>query len=382
MSFPGSLPIKHFTMRILYDHQAFTMQAYGGISRYYAEVIHEFQRSRKLDLKVSLLSTQNENLHLIDGRPAWNYPGMKRIDNNYSYRELFNKLHSWLAISRGKFDLFHPTYYDPYFLTGLGKKPFILTVHDTIHEKFGYRYPVLTGNMPSVNDKNTLIEAASGIITVSSSTKSDLISLYGVPASKIEVVYLASPHPKGRHSSEKELVSGKYLLYIGNRETYKNFNFFIRSIAIFLIKNPDCRLVCAGGGDFNDQELLLFKALGVERSLIFHKVNDEVLPVLYAKALAFVFPSLYEGFGIPVLEAMQHGCPCVLSAAGSLPEVAEEAALYFDPLDSSSILTAVETIVRDPGLRKSLQKAGTKRLQFFSWEKTAELTRQVYEKFS
>lgn len=367
-------------MTILYDHQAFTMQAYGGISRYYAEVISKLQQSRQLSVRISLLSALNENLHRIHMSVARNFPGKKWIDRNYYYREVVNKLNSRLVLSLGNYDLFHPTYYDTYFLNALGRKPFVLTVHDTIHEKFGYRFPALTGNMPSVNDKSTLLHAASGIIAVSANTKADLIDLYAVPASKIDVIPLASPFTEQGGQAERDLQGETYLLYVGNRDAYKNFIFFIRSIAKFLGKNKQVKLVCAGGGNFSEAEAVLIKRLGLERSVIYYAVNDTVLPLLYAGAIAFVFPSLYEGFGIPVLEAMQNQCPCVLSTGGSLPEVAEQAALYFDPENSQSIVCAVEQIVFDAQLRSRLRKAGSRRLQFFSWQRTSELTMQVYKK--
>ena len=169
------------------------------------------------------------------------------------------------------------------------------------------------------------------------------------------------------------------MLYVGNRALYKNFLFFIESIVPLLLQDKTLSVVCAGGKDFTQAEKLLFHKWGVEHKLYYFPVNDAILISLYTYALAFVFPSLYEGFGIPILEAFACNCPVLISNTSSLPEIAGNACLCFDPKDKTSIAGAVNQVLLDKSLRKELCKKGKERVNYFSWERTAKETKQVYK---
>jgi glycosyltransferase involved in cell wall biosynthesis len=170
-----------------------------------------------------------------------------------------------------------------------------------------------------------------------------------------------------------------YILYVGNRATYKNFDFFVSAIAQLLI-DADLKLVCAGGGDFSSQQQVLIKSLKLENRIVFKKIiNDDILANYYAHALFFCFPSLYEGFGIPVLESFACGCPALLSNGGSLPEVGGDAALYFDPTNSDSLIKSVSELISNQALRQNLKERGFERLKQFSWDTTFLETVEVYK---
>ena len=155
----------------------------------------------------------------------------------------------------------------------------------------------------------------------------------------------------------------------------------MQSIAGILKKTEDLKLVCAGGPNFNKSEKKLIKNFDLEGKVIRLPITyNEHLISYYKNALCFVFPSIYEGFGFPILEAFQCGCPVICSNASSFPEVAGNAALYFDPYDTQSIEKAIEQILQDKSLRKNLVKNGYERLNNFSWQKTAELTKETYKK--
>ena len=124
----------------------------------------------------------------------------------------------------------------------------------------------------------------------------------------------------------------------------------------------------------------MLKGLDITGQVHHYAIDDSILHTIYSRAELFVFPSLYEGFGIPMLEAFGAGCPVAASRSSSLPEVGGDAARYFDPLDASSILTTVEEIISDPSLQQTMREKGRKRFGDFSWEKTAEETKKVYEK--
>ena len=154
----------------------------------------------------------------------------------------------------------------------------------------------------------------------------------------------------------------KYLLFVGDRSLYKNFYLFAEAVAPLVKTDPGLRLVCVGGRPFSGQENAFFRYHGLDGKVDYQQVNDTTLAGLYRGAIAFVYPSLYEGFGIPVLEAFSCDCPAILSNTSSLPEVGGDAAAYFDPKDASSIRETVCRVVCDRGLREKMIARGRERL--------------------
>lgn len=291
--------------------------------------------------------------------------------------EMYNHLRDLLA--SGDIDLFHPTYYSPYSIE-LSKKykiPYILTVYDLIHEKF----PSYFENVNQTKEeKRIAIAGAIRVIAISESTKKDLIEYYNIHEEQIDVVYLGTVTGNlgtRQDNSQKE----DYILFVGNRDFYKNFLFFIESIKSLLKDNPHLKIIAAGGGPFSENELNHFKKLNLV-SRIFHQnfKNDNELFDIYRKANLFVFPSLYEGFGIPLLESMAAGCPVVCSNSSSFPEVASDAACYFDPSKSESIEKAVTEVYTKRDLQVHLREKGFANLERFSWNRTAEQTVTSYKK--
>lgn len=363
-------------MKILYDHQIFTWQKYGGISRYFYELVREFHEMKDINYEISLFVSNNHYIsdkkfvNFIDIIPKKQFRGKTRILN------ILNKSFSIMKIKNQQFDIFHPTYYDPYFLKYIGNKPFVLTVHDMIHEKFKFMFPYKD---KTSDQKRLLVEKAAKIIAISHTTKKDLIDIFGVNESKVEVVYLGnSMLPKIDIKVSFELPQ-KYLLFVGNRVGYKNFERFIKSVSGLLKKDKELFVLCVGGGSFNNSEIQLLSELGITKQVNQYDVNDDILSYAYKNALAFIFPSLYEGFGIPVLESFACGCPLLCSNASSLPEVAGEAAYYFDPYSEDSIKDAIMKVLEDNDLRVDLIKRGYEQLKKFSWNQTAEHTKKIYE---
>jgi glycosyltransferase involved in cell wall biosynthesis len=246
-----------------------------------------------------------------------------------------------------------------------------------IHELF----PEMYAPNNKVSDwKKHVIQKASAVIAISENTKRDIIRVYGLNDAKIEVVHLASSMRTVDAPSECMSLPDKYLLYVGLRTGYKNFRFFIEALVPLLKDDADLTIICAGGGNFTPEEISLFDSHNVAGRVRQSQVTDQSLATLYKSAVAFVFPSLYEGFGIPVLEAFNCGCPVILSNTSSLPEVAGNAAHNFDPYDKASLRAAVEKIIADTGYRKELQDKGFGRAKNFTWDKTARETESVYER--
>jgi glycosyltransferase involved in cell wall biosynthesis len=169
------------------------------------------------------------------------------------------------------------------------------------------------------------------------------------------------------------------LLYVGDRDSYKNFLFFSRAVEPLLKDDRDLKVICTGS-PFTKKEKVFLKELDIFDRFVTVNVNDADLALLYKSAQVFVYPSYYEGFGIPILEALSMGCPVVLSNSSSFPEVAGDAGVYFDPKKLSSIRSAIEHVITDQNYRKSLSKSCLDQASHFSWAQAARDTSDIYRK--
>lgn len=365
-------------MRVLYDHQIFTLQDYGGISRIYTELLKPDIAINKYIPRLLLKLSNNHYLTELNNVKYHSFFPDKYIPRKVQLMNFINKQNSIHEIKKQAYDIFHPTYYNPYFIKHLNDKPFVVTFLDMIHERFSSQYPELAQDKKIYADKKTVLERASSIIAISDSTKKDIITYFNVDEAKISVIHLATSL---QHTPAPSIVEGSYLLFVGRRERYKNFLLLIKSIHPLLKEYKNLKVICAGGGVFVEEEQKLLYELGLTTQVLQMGFNtDEVLSNLYSNALAFVFPSLYEGFGIPVLEAFACKCPVVVSNISSLPEVAGNAAAYIDPTDETSILTTVKKVIEDEAYRNELIELGTKRNSFFSWQKNRNETEKLYQK--
>ncbi|MCJ7552722.1 MAG: glycosyltransferase family 4 protein [Ignavibacteriaceae bacterium] len=364
-------------MKVLYDHQCFSMQEYGGISRYFYHLIKEFKKDDEMFVDLSLRYSNNHYINSDESTRARNFLGTKNFKGKKILLEQVNRQESIKTIKRNDFDIFHPTYYNSYFLKHLGNKPFILSVFDMTHEIF----PHIAHRMDkTIEYKKLLVKNAKRIIAISQNTKNDLINLLKADPEKIEVIRLASSINREMALKPSDLkLPERYILYVGSRNYYKNFNNVLMAFKE-LVKNYDSLfLICGGGGMFNDAEIELFRKNDLSGKILHRHADDVSLATLYSNAILFAFPSLYEGFGIPVLEAMNCNCPMVLSNSSSLPEVGGDAAIYFDPNDSKDISNQMSKIIYDAILRKDLMAKGEAWRKKFSWQKTAIETKKLYE---
>lgn len=362
-------------MNIFFDHQAFSLQNYGGISRYFCELITGIGNTNEFNAHLSLL--WSNNVHLSEyNLTTSRYPFPRRS----RFLKKSNQLYNSLDYGIRQCDIYHATYFDDFLSKSVGSTPFVATFYDMTYELLSHRFIELAGDSLIISQKKKIALRASHLIAISESTKQDMIELLGIPPEKITVIHLGSSFTPRivTGSTTREADKRPYILYVGNRSSYKNFVPFLKAIAHLLIKYQ-VMLVCAGGGDITAEEQSIIKTLDVA-GLVQHKViNDAILPELYRGAVAFVFPSLYEGFGIPILEAFSCDCPCVISDCSSLPEVAGDAALYVNPYDSGSMEQAIDRIINDTALRADLIQRGQQRLKVFSWEGTVRRTVELYK---
>lgn len=367
-------------VKVLFDHQCFVQQQYGGVSRYHYQLIKELNKLK--DVK-SILSLKYSNNFYINEDKSFE---VKKFFPNHKFYfkrtilDYINRLSTIPNLKKGDYDIFHPTYFGTYFLKHLNAKPFIVTVYDSIHEK----YPEIINSIDrTLEYKKEIISKANLILAISNSAKNDLINIYKISAEKIKVVYLAASINKNFALSKEQLsLPEKYILFVGNRDFYKNFKNFIQAIAPLLKEQKDLFLISAGGGGFSNDEIKYFRSMQIENKVIYKNADDASLATLYSNALAFIFPSLYEGFGIPALEAMNCDCPVIMSNTSSLPEVGGDAAIYFEPNDIEDIKNKIAKVIFDKELRKELIEKGKIQRSKFSFEKTAKETLEVYEKLA
>jgi len=362
-------------MKVLYDHYIFTDQKYGGISRYFYELIKFFNINKNVEVSVPLVFSNNyyikdcKDVDHLQFFPNHSFKGKQKL------LFLMNRAVLILHLRRKNFNIYHPTYYDTFFLNFIGNEKVVVTVYDMIHEKFKYLFP---DNDKTTSNKRIVCQKSSKIIAISQSTKKDLIELFNIEESKIEVIYLGNSMVLNKKFEVSCKLPEKYILFVGGRGGYKNFDKFIKGVGSLL--NNNLSVVCVGGGKFTDEELFLFEKLNVSNKVLhFDFPDDDSLAYCYSQALMFVFPSLYEGFGIPILESFACGCPLVCSNTSSFPEVASDGAEYFDPYSVKSIYTSVKKVLDSNDLRELLIQNGTERLKYFSWEKTAIKTKNIYD---
>jgi glycosyltransferase involved in cell wall biosynthesis len=363
-------------MKILYDHQAFSMQLYGGISRYFSELMNQFINFSDIEFKIACKYCSNS--YLNSNIRAYTFPKkISCIDKFYGRLNKCKSLNEEYSLSQlrlGDFDVFHPTYYDNYFIDHFNGKPFVTTVHDMIHELFFEMF----NDSKIVLQKKKLIEHSDAIIAVSHNTKNDILKLFDdVDESKIYVIHHGYPDNTNLLKTD-EKGNSNYLLFVGNRERYKNFFFFIFSMRAIIKELPWLNIQCIGGGKFSVNELKLIDILGMTGRIFQCDVSEDQIGNYYSNALALVYPSLYEGFGMPILEAFAFNCPVLCSDCSSLPEVAGDAAVFFNPKSIKSIQEAVKLLTHNEDTRMELINKGNRRLMDFNWKKTAKLTKNVY----
>ncbi len=280
------------------------------------------------------------------------------------------------------YDVFHPSYYDNYFLQLRQKPPFVLTVHDMIPERnFFYDQ----SGLDLISSKKTLIYKAARIIAISEATKADMLTFYDIDPDRIDVIHHGYPATFDRFLTKAANrtinlspdSSQPYILFVGNRYPYKNFDFFTDSISEFLTRY-DLQLQVVGPLP-SQKELQQIAGLKISSRVNFRgNVSEEELFHCYHNALCFAFPSLEEGFGIPLLEAATASCPVICSDIDVFREVAGDSALYFEPKSKESITQQLEKLLLTDSLRADLIRRGTENLKRFSWNNAAKKTLETY----
>jgi len=365
-------------MKIAFDYQIFAMQRYGGISRYFFELAKNIPLVKNSNSVASVTAPFYVNEYLRNGADEIPVFGtyVPKIPFTGKLVRGVNASLSPIILNHFDPDILHETYYSK------NSKPTqnprrVVTVHDMIHELFPESFSTHDKTRELKKDS---ISRAEHVVCVSESTRQDLVRILNVDPKKTSVVHLGcSLSARSRQSRADN--KRPYLLYVGSRDGYKNFSSFIEAYARSAMLRPNFDVLAVGGGAFKPHEKLLFQKLKISPGGINQLSGDDaLLESCYRDAALFVFPSLYEGFGIPTLEAMSYGCPVACSNTSSIPEVVGNAAVFFDPYSIESIINSLESALFGSGLRETMIQRGFDRIQKFSWGKCAEETLRVYER--
>ena len=359
-------------MKILYDGSIYSIQVTGGINRYFANVINrlpdDFIPSLIVEKYPEFNCPTHPNLKLF----RW----YKRFRPE-RFRVLTEKLYANAINKFNNFDLAHPTYYSLVTRQSLDyyQCPIVITVHDMILELFPERVPHISSD---ISIKKEAIKSAQAIICVSESTKNDLINIYNISEDKISVIYHATGISLSLSYGSEIVPEAPYYLYIGSRSKYKNFDPLLLAFAK-TISTQSALILCVIGAPFNDEEAKRIAELKLGEHLEnYGYVSDSHLAKLYRHSIALVYPSLYEGFGIPPLEAMSCKTAVIAANSSSIPEVVNDAGLLFNPESVDELAEKLIFLLNHPLERENLITKGYARSKLFSWEKTVTETIDVY----
>lgn len=348
-------------MKILFDPLVFQL-GYSGMRRYYSVLYNGL-----LDAGIEIVFPEKspfskepiEKKFLDEVLPE---KAKRFVDKLSFYRTRKNY---YRALSELEYDLVYITSpaFETDFLNHIQKKPFVMTVHDTMQISRGLH--TFIDEPRDTLALGYLAKHAERVASVSEYTKNDLCKKYLVDRSKIQTVYLANF--LNSEAEEIQDLPKKYILNVGTRNGRKNFLEWIKAVSPFLIKRPELYVIVTGA--LTEYEQYFFRKLGVSKNILSkEEITDPQLVTLYKKAMCLVYPSLYEGFGLPVIEAMANGCPVIASNCTSIPEVAGSAALYIDPMEPESMLNALENFIENPVLQNELSEKGRKQSEKFSKE--------------
>jgi glycosyltransferase involved in cell wall biosynthesis len=364
-------------MRIVYDHQVTSLQDAGGASRYHYELARHISKNAKVEIGMYLGLTGNVHPYALlrqSGVRVVSFhsslrPGLAR----YAINELLTGV--CFMATRQKWDVYHSTLYRA--MPTLRARAIVVTNHDCTQERFPRLFP---DAQRIIRWKSRLFQKADMIICPSRSTQRDLLHFHDVNAAKTRVIHqglssLANPGPNEK--STMALPGRGYLLYVGARHAYKNYTGLLQAFSDSGV-HKDFDLLLVGGGPLSSSELKQIQALGLA-AVVKHKpvVGDVDLAEAYRQAALFVYPSLYEGFGFPPLEAMCLNCPVLAANCSSIPEVCGDAPYYFDPEDASSLGAMLVHALNAPDRSERITAGHQKALQY-QWSECANNTLEAY----
>ena len=367
------LPFYDDAVRLAMDEQIFALQAYGGISRDFVEQIRVLRRDSSLgvDLLPIRAPIINEFIlqdpHLTERLEVRAVPGAYRALAHYVSRRR----------RRESVDVVHNTFYLPRGLADYPGAKRVSTVHDMIPELL----PRSRRRLDFLTRKAAYVRASDHIICVSNSTRRDLLRAYPEIKVPVSVAYPGVSQDFSPQAPKLASLPDPYLLHVGNRSGYKDTKTLLLAFFQILTKFPDLSLVLVGGGQLTTSEQAMIRQSRIEPTRIQQiSLPDRLIPSAYAHARVTIFPSQYEGFGLPAVEAMACGSPLILANTSSLPEVGDTAALYFQPGAHGELADLLTNVLTDESQRKEMASRGVARARSFTWEAYTLSNVEVYRR--
>lgn len=360
-------------IRVAFDHRIFSQQLHGGVSRYFASMMQHLPEQRIAPVVIAPLHI-NDYLQSV---PRDMVIGRRISDSRLNKRvaTLAGDLLYWPLTKAQKPNIVHETYY-----SGRRRAPssaaLVITVHDMIHELFPEEF---ADNSTSVM-KAAAIRRADWIVCVSESTRRDLMSFFPEAETRSSVIHLGFDQVEQtalEPNSQAQDVR-PYILFVGQRAGYKNFAGLLRAFAASQRLRHEIAIICAGGGAFTSAERQMIADADLGCQISQATVSSRELQKLYRRASLLAWPSKYEGFGIPPLEAMAADCPVVAMRSSSVPEVCGNAAAYALVDDPGSLTRALEEVAFSTDTADFLRSAGRENIKRFSWAATAAGTAACY----
>ena len=355
--------------KIYIDNIVFALQKSGGISVVWYELLKRLLTDPEIDLH--MIDMPNQNIF----RKNLTIPSEVLCENNLSGYPL--NIQRYLNPKVDAKGVFHSSYYRT---SSSGNSVNITTVHDFTYEYFRTGIPRLIHQV----QKSQAIKNSKKIICVSQNTKVDLLNLFPsirsenvrVISNGVDLVYRPIEKDETQLLQICPFSSGEYLLYVGERKSlYKNF-----TLAVNTSKLTNRPLMMVGGGPLSEKDnQILLNVLGKNRFKLLLGINNEQLNRIYNHALCLIYPSLYEGFGIPVLEAQGAGCPVITTNKSSIPEVAGVGAILLDEINENQFADAVKLLENNSAFKNDLIEKGHQNAERFSWDKCYQETKQLYK---
>jgi glycosyltransferase involved in cell wall biosynthesis len=364
-------------MKVRYTPDVFRFQRAGGVSRYFVELARGLQAS---GVDARIVAGLHINDLVVDAprTSGVHVGGVGPARARQAVTKAVDHLITGGVVEvLGRGDIVHPTWYPP----GLERLPRRARVVTTVFDMIPERFPDLSvRSADATRRKRAWVATADHVLVISESTRRDLVELFGTDPAKVTVTPLGVTVATPTRPAWADGVEGApFVLYVGDRTTpYKNFARVLDALASPEV-DRDLRLVCLGPVAATAEEEADLRRRGLDRRVEVRSGTDGELAWLYSHARALVYPSLYEGFGLPPVEAMACGCPVVASDCSSIPEVVGDAAVLFDPRDTAALASAIAHVTAGGPAVDQLVERGRARSREYTWQATASATLDAYE---
>ena len=368
------MSLSNLPQKIFYDPEIFFLQRFGGISKYFINLLNHIEKN-KFSPRIIAPISNNFYLESVSKKFKKNYITLQRHPRfTRKISKYINENYFKMYCRVEKPAIIHSTYYKDY--KSINSK-IVVTVYDLIYEIFEKKF-----NFKNLkNFRQKTLEKADHIICISNKTKKDLLKFYKVDDKKISVILLGKPETKNFQIINDKYLDNPFILFVGDRFKYKNFKSLVKAFSLSKKLNSSFNLVCFGNTIFTKNEIDFFKSEKINLSKIrIISGNDYQLNYLYKKASLYVCPSIYEGFGLTLLEAMNMNCPIIASETSSIKEVGANVIRYFDPYDIEDIKSKIENLIFDNSEKEKMLKLYESHLKKFSWKENAQETEKIYSK--